>query len=64
MMDHRFGTSQAFVNVNPITSVIDATRGLMLGGPVAESVIESVIWMAVITAVFAPLAIARYRRRV
>jgi len=27
-------------------------------------VIESVIWMAVITAVFAPLAIARYRRRV
>jgi ABC transporter DrrB family efflux protein len=58
------GWLQAFVNVNPVTSVIDATRGLMLGGPVAEPVIDSVIWMAVITAVFASLAIARYRRRV
>ncbi len=59
------GWLEAFVNVNPITSVIDAARGLMLGvGPVAGPVVESVIWMAVITAVFAPLAIARYRRRV
>jgi hypothetical protein len=48
----------------PITSVVDASRGLMLGGSVADSVIGSVIWMAVITAVFAPLAISRYRRRV
>jgi len=27
-------------------------------------VIESVIWMIAITAVFAPLAILRYRRRI
>ena len=58
------GWLEAFVNVNPITDVVDATRGLMLGGPVTEPVIRSIIWMAVITAVFAPLAIARYRRRV
>jgi ABC transporter DrrB family efflux protein len=58
------GWLEAFVNVNPITDVVDATRGLMLGGPVAEPVIRSAVWMAVITAVFAPLAIARYRRRV
>ncbi len=44
--------------------VIDATRGLMRGGPVAEPVIDAVIWLAVLTAVFAPLAILRYRRRV
>jgi oleandomycin transport system permease protein len=50
--------------VNPVTHVIDATRGLMLGGPVAEPVFESVIWLAVISAAFAPLAIARYRRRI
>jgi oleandomycin transport system permease protein len=37
---------------------------LMLGGPVAEPLIDSVIWMAVILAVFVPLAISRYRRRV
>jgi hypothetical protein len=35
-----------------------------LGGPVAEPAIESVIWLAVITAVFPTLAIARYRRRI
>ncbi|MGH2673955.1 MAG: ABC transporter permease [Actinomycetota bacterium] len=58
------GWLEAFANVNPITSVIDATRGLMLGGPVAGPVITSLIWLAVISAVFATLAIARYRRRV
>ncbi len=57
------GWLQAFVNVNPITSVADATRALMLGGPVVGPVIEATIWMAAITAIFAPLAIARYRRR-
>ena len=58
------GWLQAFVKANPVTSVIDAARGLMLGGPVAEPVIDSVIWMVVLTAVFAPLAIYRYRRRI
>ncbi len=58
------GWLQAFVEANPVNSVIEAARGLMLGGPVAEPVIESVIWMIVITAVFAPLAILRYRRRI
>ena len=58
------GWLQAFVKANPVTSVIDAARGLMLGGPVAKPVIYSVLWMIGITAVFAPLAIGRYRRRV
>jgi oleandomycin transport system permease protein len=57
------GWLQAFVKVNPITSVADATRGLMLGGPVAKPVWQSIAWMVVITGVFAPLAIRRYRRR-
>ena len=58
------GWLQAFVKANPVNSVIEAARGLMLGGPVAEPVIESVLWMIAITAVFAPLAILRYRRRI
>jgi ABC transporter DrrB family efflux protein len=60
------GWLEAFANVNPVTNVIDATRGLMLGGvfPVAEPLVKSVIWLAIITAVFAPLTIGRYRRRV
>jgi ABC-2 type transport system permease protein/oleandomycin transport system permease protein len=60
------GWLEAFANVNPVTHVMDAMRGLMLGGefPVAGPLIRSVIWLAGITAVFAPLTIARYRRRV
>jgi ABC transporter DrrB family efflux protein len=60
------GWLEAFANVNPVTNVIDAARGLMLGSPfpVAEPLFKSVIWLAVITAVFAPLAVARYRRKV
>jgi oleandomycin transport system permease protein len=58
------GWLQAFANVNPVTAVIDAARGLMLGGPVADPVVRSLAWMVAIVAVFAPLAIARYRRRV
>jgi ABC transporter DrrB family efflux protein len=57
------GWLQAFAELNPVTAVIDATRGLMLGGPVAEPVVRSVLWMVAIQLVFAPLAIARYRRR-
>ena len=30
------GWLQAFVKVNPITHLVDAVRGLMLGGPVAD----------------------------
>ena len=48
---------------NPVTSVIGATRGLMLE-PVAEALVDSLIWMVIIVAVFATLAIGRYRRRV
>lgn len=58
------GWLQAFVKINPITKMADSTRGLMLGGPVARPVWQALAWMAVIVAVFAPLAIRRYRRRI
>jgi ABC-type multidrug transport system permease subunit len=58
------GWLQPIANANPVTAAIDAARGLMLGGPVARPVAESLIRMAAIVIVFAPLAIARYRRRV
>jgi ABC transporter DrrB family efflux protein len=57
------GWLRGFVKVNPITQVVDTVRGLMLGGPVSAPMLKSVIWMAAIVAVFAPLAISRYRRR-
>ncbi|GAB3746941.1 ABC transporter permease [Nocardiopsis nanhaiensis] len=48
---------------NPVTHVVDAMRGLMLGGDVAGPVLWTVVWTVVITAIFAPLAVWAYRRR-
>lgn len=35
-----------FAKINPIAAVIDATRGPMLGGPVADPMIRSVLFAA------------------
>lgn len=39
-------------------------RGLMLGGPVSDPVVKTAIWLIARTAIFAPLTIYRYRRRI
>ena len=57
------GWLQKFAEWNPITAVVDTVRGLMLGGPVWTHLVRAVGWMIVIVAVFAPLAIGRYRKR-
>ena len=57
------GWLQAFTDVNPISQLVDAVRGLMIGGPVAEPLTKTLIGMAVILAVFVPLALRGYRRR-
>jgi oleandomycin transport system permease protein len=57
------GWLQAFVKVNPITSLSTATRGLMVGGPVATPAWQAVAWAIGIAAVFAPLAVRVYRRK-
>jgi oleandomycin transport system permease protein len=55
------GWLQAWVRVNPVTALSGASRGLMLGGPVATPAWHSIAWSIAITAVFAPLAVRRYR---
>lgn len=57
------GWLEAFVNVNPVSHLSDAARGLMLGGPVAEPVTWSIIWAVAIVAVFAPLSVWAFKRR-
>jgi oleandomycin transport system permease protein len=57
------GWLQAWVNVNPVSHVMDAARGLMLGGPVAGPVGWTLLWSAAFIAVFAPLAVRAYRIR-
>jgi ABC transporter DrrB family efflux protein len=51
-----------FANVNPFTITVDAMRHLWLGAPAHNSVWGAFVWAFVIMAVFAPLAVARYRR--
>jgi ABC transporter DrrB family efflux protein len=53
---------RAFANVNPFTIVVDAMRHLWIGQPAHNYVWGAVVWSLVIVAVFAPLAVARYRR--
>jgi ABC transporter DrrB family efflux protein len=53
---------QAFAKVNPITLMVNAMRSLWVGGPAHNYVWGSIVWTLVIIAVFAPLAVARYRR--
>jgi len=54
---------RGFVEINPVTHVADAARGLLTGGPVAAPVTFALISSAVVFAAFAPLAVYLYRRR-
>ncbi|MEV0328908.1 ABC transporter [Micromonospora echinospora] len=58
------GWLQAWVEVNPVTVLADALRGLLVSGPVLAPVVQSVVWGVAIAAVFAPLAVRALRRRV
>jgi len=57
------GWLQAWIDVNPVSHVMTASRGLLLGGPVAEPVAATLLWSAGLFAVFAPAAVYAYRRR-
>ncbi len=56
------GWLQVFANHQPVTAAVNATRALMLGGPTAHYVWQSLAWSIGIVVVFAPFAIRRYRR--
>jgi ABC transporter DrrB family efflux protein len=49
-------------NANPVSVVVDAMCALWLGAPAGNSLWLSVVWCVVLIAVFAPLAVARYRK--
>src|SRR5690348_11140604 len=53
---------RGFAEVNPFTIMVDAMRSLWLGAPAHNNVWGAVAWSLAIIAVFAPLAVARYRR--
>jgi oleandomycin transport system permease protein len=57
------GWLQDWNKVNPITRLVDAMRGLMVGGPVATDVALTFAWMGGLLLVFVPLAMRAYKRR-
>jgi ABC-2 type transport system permease protein len=56
------GWLQVFAAHQPVTVTVDAIRALMIGGPTASKSLIALAWSAGTVAVFAPLAVARYRR--
>ena len=59
------GWLQAFANNQPVSATADAVRALLVyGGPTRTLVLKAVAWCVGIVLVFAPIAIARYRRAV
>ena len=51
-----------FANANPFTTISDAVRSLWLGTPAHSDVWMAFVWCIVLTGVFAPLAVRRYRK--
>ncbi|WP_327090879.1 ABC transporter permease [Nonomuraea sp. NBC_01738] len=54
---------QTWADLNPVTYLADAIRGLMIGGEVAQPALVSLVWAAGFVVVFAPLAIRVFRAR-
>ncbi|WP_406727819.1 ABC transporter permease [Streptomyces sp. GD-15H] len=57
------GWLQNFTEYNPLSSLADAARGLMVGGPVAHDLWMTLAWSVGITAVMAPVAIHKFRTK-
>jgi ABC-2 type transport system permease protein/oleandomycin transport system permease protein len=56
------GWLQVFANHQPVSLTINAARALVLDDPVGWNLAGSLLWSAGIVAVFAPLAVRRYRK--
>jgi ABC transporter DrrB family efflux protein len=56
------GWLQAFAEHQPVSATVDAVRALMIGGPTTTAVVKALAWCVGIIAVFAPIAVRRYRR--
>jgi ABC-2 type transport system permease protein len=56
------GWLQAWAERQPVTITVNAVRALMIGGPTSTPVLQSLAWSLGMVAVFAPLAVRRYRR--
>jgi ABC transporter DrrB family efflux protein len=54
---------QPIAEANPVTIVVNAARGLIVGAPDATAILLAGAWIVGLVIVFAPLAIRSYRRQ-
>ncbi|MGW2784677.1 ABC transporter permease [Streptomyces populi] len=57
------GWLQNFTEYNPLSSLADAARGLMVGGPVEHGLWVTLAWSLGLTVVMAPIAIHKFRTK-
>ncbi|GAB3223111.1 ABC transporter permease [Glycomyces halotolerans] len=57
------GVLSSWADVNPVTHLADTMRGLLSNGPIAEPLMWTAVWAAVILAVTAPLAMRAYKKK-
>jgi ABC transporter DrrB family efflux protein len=53
---------EEFAQANPVSQVVDAMRALWLGAPAGNHIWLAIVWCFAIIAVFAPLAVSKYRK--
>jgi len=58
------GWLRSWADISPVTLMARALRGLLNGGEVAGPLTGGLVWMAALVAVFFPLAMWAYRKRV
>jgi ABC-type polysaccharide/polyol phosphate export permease len=54
------GWLQPFAKYQPVTPMVDAVRSVLTGG--SQDLGVALIWSVALVAVFAPVAVLRYRR--
>ncbi|MGE7386656.1 ABC transporter permease [Streptomyces sp. NPDC004126] len=57
------GWLQSFTDVNPLSNLADAARGLINGTPLGNSVWITLAWSVGITAVTMPIAVRKFRQK-
>ena len=58
------GWLQAFVKVNPVSHVVSAVRSLANEGTITSEVGWSVLALAIVVAIFAPLSVRSFKRKI
>jgi ABC-type multidrug transport system permease subunit len=58
------GWLQPWARNQPVSVTAEAVRALTIGGPSSSLVIKTILWSAVILAIFAPISVRLYRRAV